>query len=98
LRKVLLHLLMGVAVGLLIVLIPLFAVTETKGEMVYGEASSLSERLRGLEGSYSQGVSRPSLSGLEILTVCFVVAAAVYLLVKRRVPGRDYRRFRVVPS
>jgi hypothetical protein len=98
LRKVLLYLLTAIAVGLLMTLVPLFVFVEIKSQNRAMTNAPFSEEWKGgHEGSYSLGVVEPSSSDLEILTVCFLVAMTVYLLVKRKVPGRGRGWFRMVP-
>jgi hypothetical protein len=98
LKKDLLYLIAAVVVGLLISLVPLFVFAEITSQNRAITMAPFSEEWKGGHGGpYSLSVVEPSSSDLELLTVCFLVAVAVYLLVKRRVPGRDRGWFRMVP-
>lgn len=80
----LLYLLIGVALGSAIVLLPLFTLVEmqTAGNLL--SEPTLSDRLRDLEGSYGAKAQTSSFSFFYLLAASFTVAVATYFLAKRR--------------
>jgi hypothetical protein len=88
LKKILLHSVVAVVLGLLLTLLPLITLAEFKAENHY-EATpyvqSLNEQMKRLEGTY--GLDKPAYStaDLQILGACFAIALVVYLLFRRRI-------------
>ena len=85
----------GIVLGLMIILIPLIALAELDvqnriSQPSYSQSKSLSDEFRGIEGSYGSGTSITLVTDLGPLAVSFVVAIAVYMVVRRRMPSRDH--------
>jgi hypothetical protein len=95
-NKALLYFLGAIGLGFLIVFIPLLTFAQVKSGNVSGKFLSLSEGLRGLEGSYALK-AQVSGSDAEVLAVSFLVASIVYLLFRRRIPGQDRGWTRMPP-
>jgi len=91
-NKALLYFLGAIGLGFLIVFVPLLTFAQVKS----GRILSLSEGLRGLEGSYALN-AQVSGSDVEVLAVSFLVASIVYLLFRRRIPGQDRGWTRMPP-
>ena len=96
-RKGLLYLTISAAVGLLMILIPIFTFTAIGDGVDPQGVESLSRGLRGLEGAYSFTAPASPISDLEILIVSFAVALFVYLLTKRKLSSRRNEWIRMVP-
>ena len=91
----------GIELGLIIVLIPLIALTELNfqyriSQSSYSQSKSLPDELRGIEGGSS--TLRVSATDLEPLAISLVAAVVVYLMVRRRIPSQDRGSPRMVPS
>ena len=95
-NKALLYFLGAIGLGFLIVFVPLLTFAQVKSGNVSGRFLSLSEGLRGLEGSYALS-AQVSGSDVEVLAVSFLVASIVYLLFRRRIPGQDRGWTRMPP-
>ena len=93
-KKTLLYLTAAVILGLLMILVPLVTLAQTKPDTQYMLPESLSRSLRDLEGTRQESTLPPG-SDIEILAVSFVFALIAYLLYKRRRPHIDYGLFRV---
>jgi uncharacterized membrane-anchored protein len=102
-KKALLYFLTAAVLGILINIIPLITVAqiEGRGEKLYWIhllfPSSLGENLGRLEGQSDSKTSTLNNSFLQVATISFVVALAVYVFVRRRIPDRDYSRARFPP-
>lgn len=84
-RKIPLYLAIAVAIGLLMTVVPLVAFMELNIENRFLAAESLSKGLQGIEGSYSSGAVKLSVSDFEVPIISFVMAIAAYLLVRRKI-------------
>ncbi|HJW98474.1 MAG TPA: hypothetical protein VJ529_05035 [Candidatus Bathyarchaeia archaeon] len=94
-RKTLLYLTAAVVLGVLATLTPLFVLTLVHQEQ-YGSAQ-LFGGFRSLEEASSpSNQSQSYISDFAVLTVSFVVAILLFLLVRKRVP-RDFSRPRFPP-
>lgn len=96
-RKGLLYLTISAAVGLLVILMPVFTFAAIGDGDDLQVVESLSRGLRGLEGAYSLTAPRSPISDLEVLIVSFAVALFVYLLTRRKLSSRRYEWIRMVP-
>jgi len=85
LKKLLIYSAVAVALGLLLTLVPLFTLAESKAENSYGRFLSLSEQMKSLEGVDSLDTPKNSVAKIEILTISFVVALLAYLSFKFRI-------------
>lgn len=96
LKKAVLYCLAASILGIIVILGPLFALAASgNGSSAVLYIHSASERLQKLEEkTYGSDASAYSSFDLEILTICFVVALAVYLLVKRARPYSETAWFR----
>lgn len=95
-NKAPLYLLGAIGLGFLIVFVPLLTFAQVKSGNVSGKILSLSEGLRGLEGSYALN-AQVSGSDAEVLAVSLLVASIVYLLFRRRIPGQNRGWTRMPP-
>ena len=95
-NKAPLYFLGAIGLGFLIVFAPLLTFAQIKSGNVSGKFLSLSEGLRGLEGSYTLK-AQVSGSDAEVLAVSFLVASIVYLLFRRRIPSQDRGWTRMPP-
>ncbi|NIO36269.1 hypothetical protein GTO27_01035 [Candidatus Bathyarchaeota archaeon] len=84
LNRTLLYLVIAIATGLLLVLIPLIGLAETSTEDSYAMPQSLSRQLEKLEGFRVDSIEHSAL-GLEILFLGFAAALSTYFLSRRRI-------------
>jgi len=98
LKKILLYLLVAIALGLSLTLIPLITLAEIKTEDHYATFFSLPEQMEKLERS-ADSLDKPTYSseGVEVFAISFIIASAVYLSLRRRTPRHDYRWIRPYP-
>lgn len=89
-KKTLVYAAVAVTLGLMLTLIPLITVAELKP---YYNGGPRLEPLQKLEGTRAS-ISAYSASDIEIITICFIMALAVYLWSKHRMPSgnRDWMR------
>ena len=85
LRKILLYSVIAVVTGLLVMLVPLVTFVELNVGAHFASNEILPKGLRDIEGSYGSGGAKLSVSDFEVLITSFVIATAVYLLVRRKV-------------
>jgi len=85
----------GVVLGLLLILIPLFAISSTEAGNTFGpatEAFDFGKRLLQPGGVNPQNRQQAFSDGdLRILAFSFVVALVVYFLFKHKGSSREYR-------
>jgi len=85
LRKIPLYFAIAVVMGLLVMLVPLVAFIELKVENNFLAAESFSRGVQGIEGSYGSGAAKLTVFDFQVPIISFVIAIAVYLLVRRKV-------------
>lgn len=91
-KKIVLYCVAAAVLGIILVLGPLMAFAMFKGEQHSAALylNSIPEKLRDIEKTaYGSDASSYSSLDLEVLTICTVIALAVYLVVKRRRPYPD---------
>lgn len=96
-RKDLLYFAVSAVVGLLVILIPIFAFAAIGYADDLPRAELFSRGLRGLEGAQPLTAPRSPISDLEVLIVSFAIALFVYFLTRRRLSSRHYEWRRMVP-
>lgn len=99
-KKLAVYLVVAIVIGVLVTVVPLIAVAEIGNfDQKYDGLRSmwLRESMGLLEGSYDTGASKSYWSDFGVLTVSFVIALALYLYVKHRMPNRDYVWVRFPP-
>ena len=84
-RKIPLYFAIAVVMGLLVMLVPLVAFIELKVENNFLAAESFSRGVQGIEGSYGSGAAKLTVFDFQVPIISFVIAIAVYLLVRRKV-------------
>jgi hypothetical protein len=72
--------------GLLLMLVPLITISEVKANNNFPMPEHLLDQLEKIEGKYSSDVD------VEVFAISFVIALVAYLLVKSRIPHREYER------
>jgi hypothetical protein len=96
LRKSLIYAALAFCLGLRLVLVPLITLAGTGAENHYGPFESLSERLKGLDGSSSEG-SKSSTSDVESLALSFIIAMVAFMFFRRRRPNDERKVFGPLP-
>jgi hypothetical protein len=98
-NKSLLYVTAALLLGILAIITPLLALAPFEKRNQGGVSLFLGEGLRGLEGPYASGLSTPNSysSDLTVLTISFVIAMIVYLLVRRRIPRQEPPWVRLPP-
>jgi len=85
LKKILLYFLVAVVLGLLLTIIPLITLAEFEAEDHYATFFSLPDQMRKLERpAEGLGKSTYSSEGIAVFAISFIIAALVYLSLKRR--------------
>lgn len=94
-KKILVYSVFAVVLGLVLTLVPLFTLAETRPKDDYAlmQPLSLSERMETLEGTRGLDEPKYTFADIDVFAISFVIALVVYVLLKRRLPDRDYRRF-----
>lgn len=90
----------AVVLGLILVLVPIVALSQINQASNGALTQSAREGLKELEGSRVDNSSFASVEPsyeLQLLAVCFVVVFVVYVLVKRRMTPHDYGWIRPAP-
>ena len=93
-KKTALYLTAAVILGLLMIIVPLITLAETKPETQYVFPDALTRSLKELNGT-RQDTSLTPGNDVGIIAVSFLFALIAYLLYKRRRPHIDYGLFRV---
>ena len=85
---------LGLILGLFLVVAPLLALAEIKGQYPSASPNSFSEKF--IEGSTSD-LPRFTSSDIWVLAICFAIAMAAYLFLRSRLPEREYRMVNHIP-
>jgi hypothetical protein len=99
LKKILVYSVVAVVLGLTLTLVPLFTLAEIRAKNDYatGQPLLLPERMETLEGTYGLDEPKYTFADIDVFAISFVIALVVYVLFKRKLPDRDYQRFRPHP-
>ena len=93
-KKAMIYSALGSFLGLFLVVAPLLAVAEIKGQDPSAPPDSFSERF--IEGSTSD-LPRFTPSDIWLLAICLAIAMAAYLFLHSRLPEREHRMVGHIP-
>jgi hypothetical protein len=96
-KRLSIYLVSAVALGVLAMMIPLVTFAEFRHEEFAPTSPWIRANLRGLEGYDNLATSNSDVPGFTILSVSFVIAMIVYLLVRRRIPRHELPWVRIPP-
>jgi hypothetical protein len=90
LKKTLLYLLAAAILGILITVVPLITVAETRigSNPTHALAPSLGQGLKQLDGDGGKSTSQINRSDLTVLGISLIIALLAYTLIGRRAPRR----------
>lgn len=84
-RKMSLYFAIAVVTGLLVMIVPLIVFIELGVQNHFLAAESLSKGLQGIERSYGLDATKLTFFDFQVPIISFVIAIAVYALVRRKV-------------
>ena len=96
-KRLLIYLASAVVLGVLAMVAPLITFAEFRYEGFTATSPWIRAYLGGLEGYSNLAPANSDVPGFTVLTVSFVVAMIVYLLVRRRIPRHDLPWVRIPP-
>jgi hypothetical protein len=97
LKRLLIYLASAIVLGTLAMMIPLITFAEFRHEESEPLSPWISANFRGLEGYGNMSAPNSDVPGFTVLTVSFVIAMIVYLLVRHRIHRPEFSWVRIPP-
>ncbi len=96
-KRLLIYLASAIVLGVMAMVVPLLTFAEFRHEEFTTTFPWIRANFRGLEGYDSLTAPNSDVPGFTVVTVSFVIAMIVYLLVRRKIPRHDFPWVRIPP-